>query len=241
MLREYSWARRQQHVMGSYREIVVASEYMRDEYARYYPAGRINTIHHFVERRALPAAPRDVDVAFLGRMTPLKGAGLLLDALERAVTLVGRRLTAVFAGEGPERAALGARAQALAADGRVRVTLPGWLETDARDALLARTRVLAVPSRWPEPFGLVGLEAGVQGVPSVAFDVGGIGSWLAHGVNGLLVPLSTGADGFGAALALPLSDAALLAHLSSGARARAASASADTYVAALERVLVRSM
>jgi glycosyltransferase involved in cell wall biosynthesis len=39
----------------------------------------------------------------------------------------------------------------------------------------------------PEPFGLVGLEAARLGVPSVAFDVGGISEWLVHSENGVLV------------------------------------------------------
>src|SRR5262249_11398143 len=34
------------------------------------------------------------------------------------------------------------------------------------------------------PFGLVGIEAGCVGLPSVAFDVGGIGDWLEGSVTG---------------------------------------------------------
>src|SRR5262249_45977008 len=43
-------------------------------------------------------------------------------------------------------------------------------------------------SVWPEPFGLVGLEAAAFGVPAIAFDVGGIREWLTPGENGYLVP-----------------------------------------------------
>ena len=48
--------------------------------------------------------------------------------------------------------------------------------------------MFAVPSVWPEPFGLVGLEAASAGLPAIAFDVGGISQWLKDGVNGFLVP-----------------------------------------------------
>lgn len=33
---------------------------------------------------------------------------------------------------------------------------------------------LVIPNLWPEPFGLVGLEAAQYGVPAVSFAVGGI-------------------------------------------------------------------
>src|SRR5690606_37592813 len=46
--------------------------------------------------------------------------------------------------------------------------------------------LLMVPSLWPEPFGLVGPEAGAHGLPAVGFPVGGIPEWLRDGVNGHL-------------------------------------------------------
>jgi glycosyltransferase involved in cell wall biosynthesis len=44
------------------------------------------------------------------------------------------------------------------------------------------------PSLWPEPFGLVGLEAGLQAIPAAAFAVGGIPDWLIPGITGELAP-----------------------------------------------------
>ncbi len=46
-----------------------------------------------------------------------------------------------------------------------------------------------MPSLWPEPFGLSGLEAGRFGLPTTAFAVGGIPEWLTDGVNGAIASL----------------------------------------------------
>ena len=48
--------------------------------------------------------------------------------------------------------------------------------------------VLAVPSVWPEPFGLVGVEAGCVGLPAVGYATGGIPDWLIPGVSGESAP-----------------------------------------------------
>jgi glycosyltransferase involved in cell wall biosynthesis len=57
----------------------------------------------------------------------------------------------------------------------------------ARDACLASSGVLLMPSLWNEAFGMAGLEALAQGTPVVAYDVGGISEWC-HGGAGRLVP-----------------------------------------------------
>jgi glycosyltransferase involved in cell wall biosynthesis len=249
MVQQYAHARRQQAIFPRYRAMVVASEHMRREFARYAGlASRITTIPLFAGAPAVAAAvepagaqagapagaARDLDVTFLGRLTPLKGADLLIDALADAGRALKRPARALVAGEGPLRAAMTEKA---GLDGLVEAELPGWIDAAARDAALARTKVLALPSRWPEPFGLVGLEAARFGVPAVAFDVGGIRSWLEDGVNGVLVPSSGGARAFGAALAALLGDTPRLAALSAGAAALPARFSCAAHVSALEQVL----
>ncbi len=113
------------------------------------------------------------------------------------------RLTLTIAGEGPERESL----ERLAASLDVPTTFAGWVDDRAKADLLSRAVVLAIPSLWPEPFGLVGLEAAAFGVPAVGFDVGGISTWLTNDVNGRLVSAAAGADGLGDAIAAILRDA----------------------------------
>jgi glycosyltransferase involved in cell wall biosynthesis len=105
-------------------------------------------------------------------------------------------------------------------------------------SVLAQASALAVPSVWPEPFGLVGLEAAARGVPAVAFDTGGIRQWLRHDISGLLVSPSGGFRAMGSALATVLTDRALRDRLSRGALAAARSMSLDAHADALERVIV---
>jgi glycosyltransferase involved in cell wall biosynthesis len=234
MVTQYRWARRQQALLPRYDGVVVASEHMRGEFGR-YGAARIATIPLFTAGPAASGGVRDIDVAFFGRLTPLTGPDLLIEALAHASRALARPLRALVAGDGPLRPDLVARTSASGAD--VQIDVPGWLHAAERDAALARTSVLAVPSRWPEPFGLVGLEAARFGVPSVAFDTGGIRTWLSDGVNGLLVPPSEGPRGFGDTLARALGDERRLAALSANAREASARFSAAAHIDALEQVL----
>jgi glycosyltransferase involved in cell wall biosynthesis len=236
---EYMWSSRQQRLFGRYAGIVVASDHMRRQYAAQGVAGeRLHAIPLF----AAPAVPVSADgptieILFLARMTRLKGGGLLLHAVHHASRSLGRAISVTLAGDGPERLAL----ERLALSLGVRASFPGWVDPQARARLLARATLVAIPSIWPEPFGLVGLEAATCAVPAVAFDVGGISAWLTHDCNGLLVPARTGAAGLGDALAAILGDPALRTRLSNGARTVASRLTVDAHVAALEAVFAGAM
>jgi len=243
MLAQYAWAMRQQRLFPRYAGIVVASDHMRREYLRYGIDGnRVHAIALFAAESASPsAAAPAIDVLFLGRMTPLKGPSALIRASAVAATMVGRPLSVVLAGEGQSRASLDRLARPFEAKRLLAIAYPGWVDGDARAALLARATLIAVPSLWPEPFGLVGLEAAQHGVPAVAFDVGGIRAWLEDGVNGRLVDPSGGAAAFGGAIAALLRDDALRGRLAAGARAAARRLNADAHVTILEHVLAAAV
>jgi glycosyltransferase involved in cell wall biosynthesis len=54
--------------------------------------------------------------------------------------------------------------------------------------LFQTSDLLVVPSVAPESFGMIGVQAALEGLPSAAFDVGGISEWLTDGVTGHLAP-----------------------------------------------------
>ena len=108
--------------------------------------------------------PRGGDVIFLGRLVSDKGADLLLEALamnKRGATIVG---------DGPERVALEARARSLG----LKVKFAGALHGGELVAALNEHKLLAVPSRWEEPFGIVALEAMACGCVPVVARSGGL-------------------------------------------------------------------
>ncbi len=116
-------------------------------------------------------------VVFAGRIAGPKGPSVLLHA--------ARHVDAEFVicGEGRQLPMMRRLARQLGIERRVRFA--GWLAPDALARELAEASVVAMPSRWPEPFGLVGIEALAAGRPVVASATGGISDWLQDGVNGL--------------------------------------------------------
>jgi glycosyltransferase involved in cell wall biosynthesis len=198
---------------------------MQLEYVRHgFAKERVHVLPYGVvapERAAAPRAPgaRPWSVLFGGRMDELKGGGYLLEAIRLLASAGGPSLHAVFAGDGPARAGWERRATALVrALPGTRIEFTGWVNQERRDALLLEADVAVVPSIWPEPFGRIGAEAALAGVPVVAFDVGGVREWLLDGVNGFLAPSPPSAKGLAVALRRLLDHPALHPALAQGAR-----------------------
>ena len=188
MVRDYRWATDQRDLFNRYCAILVASEHMRREYIRNgADEQRVHVTPLFSHRQEASDGPvngRARSVVFIGRMTTLKGGDQLVRAIADASSRLASPIDLVMVGDGPQRAAW----ERLASRLRVRATFVGWKAGEERWEWLRGAGLLAVPSVWPEPFGLVGLEAAALGVPAIAFDVGGICEWLTHGENGHLVP-----------------------------------------------------
>jgi glycosyltransferase involved in cell wall biosynthesis len=118
-------------------------------------------------------------VVFAGRVVTPKGVAVLI----RAARSVDAEF--VVCGDGWQLESMRKLARKLGVGERVRFT--GWLAPAQLARELAEASVVAMPSLWPEPFGLVGIEAHAAGRPVVASATGGVRDWLKDGVNGLLV------------------------------------------------------
>lgn len=246
-VRQYRWAREQHGLLPRYRAIVVASEHMKREFIRNgVPPSQIHVnalfpTHHFVGSGVPGSSEREgseATVAFVGRMTVLKGGDLLVDAIAQASKRLGRIIRLLLIGDGPQRAAWEQRAS----ERLVPFTSTGWLSGDDRWAALGQATLLALPSSWPEPFGLVGLEAAAFGIPAVAFDVGGVREWLRPGVSGYLAPGNPPrAAGLADALVEALGDEDELRAMGARAVGVAKEMSLDRHLDCLESIFSASL
>jgi glycogen(starch) synthase len=121
--------------------------------------------------RLLPGVKRDRDLVFLGRLVSDKGADLLLRALHR-LRQNGMTPNLTIIGTGPEEEVL--RSLSAELDLRQQVEFVGGKSGDELATLLNQHRIMVVPSRWAEPFGLVALEGIACGCAIVGSEDGGL-------------------------------------------------------------------
>jgi glycogen synthase len=140
------------------------------------------------------------DVIFVGRLVSDKGCDLVLRALH-LLKFRDSRPTLTFVGGGPEEEQLRADAQFLGVQDQVEFAGP---QSGVRLAKLIQShRVMVVPSRWAEPFGIVALEGLACGCRLVVSKQGGLPE--AVGEFGLTFPngdVSALADRLSEALAM---------------------------------------
>jgi glycosyltransferase involved in cell wall biosynthesis len=167
--------------------LVVASQFMKNVMLQNgFREDRIEVIPPFTTLPALNSADPTGDppmIISVGRIVKEKGMHHLLQAFAP----LKERAKLVILGDGPFLSQLTSQARSL--DIQSAVSFPGWLSSNEMEFYYRRCSMVVVPSTWPEPFGMVGIEAMAYGKPVIAFDVGGISEWLKNGETGFLVKL----------------------------------------------------
>ena len=176
---------------GSASLIVANSQFLAGEIGRRFPGvvDKVRVLSPGIELerfRSDPTGPR-AGVLYVGRLIPEKGVDVLIRAMARLGAENGHgggavgRLTVV--GDGPERDRLAALAASLGVD----LDLLSGVEPAAIAEAMRLAAVVAVPSVYREPLGLVAIEGMASGAIVVASATGGLVESVLDGVTGLTV------------------------------------------------------
>jgi glycosyltransferase involved in cell wall biosynthesis len=150
----------------------------------------VNTIHHGLPERLLtPQTIKPSYFAFLGRIAPEKRVDIAIRVAEHC-------------GVPLKIAAKIDRADRDYYDEQIRplmsspyVDYIGEINDHEKSAFLSGALALFVPIDWPEPFGLVMIEAMACGTPVIAFNRGSVPEVVEDGVTGFIVEDEAGAIG----------------------------------------------
>jgi len=247
MVREFRQQRNRLQLLSHYSAIVTHSTHMQKEYINHgLNASRVFNVKYGADESSPVAAGAGAvvpthdgpwELLFAGRMDDLKGGRELILALPMVVRHLDREVRLTFAGDGPRRQEWAALAQRVSrVEPRVHVRFSGWLPRRHIDTLFAQSDLLVLPSLWPEPLALVGLEAARHRLPVAAFAVGGISDWLSSGQNGFLAPGDPPTvDGLVDAIVACLKDPATHARLREGAGALSADFAFERHIELLLR------
>jgi glycosyltransferase involved in cell wall biosynthesis len=138
-------------------------------------------IHHGIDLAGVPLGAGDGGyVLFLGRMSPDKGAHRAIEVARAAGTPI---VLVAKMRQPAERRYFTERVEPLLGPDAVYV---GEVGGRAKLELLAGASALVNPIRWPEPFGLVMIEALACGTPVLSFAEGAAPEIIEHGVTGFL-------------------------------------------------------
>jgi glycosyltransferase involved in cell wall biosynthesis len=140
------------------------------------------TVHHGLPAERLRAnfEPQDY-FAFLGRVSPEKRVDR---AIEIAIAC-GTPLHIAAKVDDADRDYFESRIKPLL--GHPLITYIGEIDEGAKAEFLGGARALLFPIDWPEPFGIVMIEAFACGTPVIAYAGGSVGEVMEHGVTGFIV------------------------------------------------------
>jgi glycosyltransferase involved in cell wall biosynthesis len=148
------------------------------------------TVYHGMPAKLLSLHERHDDYwAFLGRISPDKGVDKAI-----AIALEAGKKLKIAAKVYPEDQPYYQQVIIpLLQEAGQRVEFVGEVGGAAKQSFLGRAQGVLFPIEWPEPFGLVMIEAMACGTPVVAFRRGSVPEVMTEGVTGFVVDDVAGA------------------------------------------------
>jgi glycosyltransferase involved in cell wall biosynthesis len=143
----------------------------------------VRTVLHGMPAKLLTPQPvKQEYAAFLGRVSPEKG-------LDRAIHIAGKAglsLKIAAKVDNADKEYYDTVIKPLIRD-NPNVEFIGEINDAQKPAFLSAAHALIFPINWPEPFGLVMIEAMACGTPVVAFNCGSVPEVIDDGVTGFIV------------------------------------------------------
>jgi len=137
----------------------------------------IMTIREIKKRMEYPLEKGTINITYIGTLDKIKGVDILIKAFNE---LKGKNLRLLIVGDGPERKKL----ENIAGN---HVRFLGKIDYRLIPYIYKKSDIIVIPSKWPEPFSRVLLEATYYGKPIIATNVGGNSEGVIDGRNGFLV------------------------------------------------------
>ena len=140
------------------------------------------TVHHGLPMGLYSLHPQPGDYfAFVGRISPEKRPDRAIEIAKACGTPL--RIAAKV--DPADQAYFESTIEPMLDDPLV--TYVGEIGDEAKNEFIGNARALLMPIDWPEPFGLVMIEAMACGTPVIAYSHGSVPEILDHGVTGFIV------------------------------------------------------
>lgn len=170
-----------------YKTIMVMSDYVKEECIKGGISASKLTLNPY-----FTMMPPSNDIAtdnckhilFVGRLISSKGVHFLLSALS---PILKQRENVILDIVGDGTMMENIQSQISTHALQEKVILHGWKGREEVEQMMRKAYIVAFPSIYPESFGIVGIEAMMCAKPVVAFDVGGVSTWLKNEETGFLV------------------------------------------------------